>query len=124
LKHGVYSANGRALAPRAEQIAAALMEIPHAQPLDLLAAQEIGSLLATLEAIDRALSDGRVENKRGQVRHLLDVKARLSRQLREGLREFGATPAARAEWAARLAQPSVRERVEAKLREIEAHGAE
>jgi hypothetical protein len=62
------------------------MELPHAQPLDVLAAEEIGSLLATLEAVDGALADGRVENKRGQVRHLLDVKARLSRQLREWLK--------------------------------------
>ncbi len=73
VRHGVYSRNGRVLAPRAEKIADALMSIPPAQPLDLLAAQEIGSLLATLEAVDKALADGRVENRRGQVRHLLDA---------------------------------------------------
>jgi hypothetical protein len=65
VRHGVYSRSGRVLAPRAEEIADALMELPHAQPLDVLAAEEIGSLLATLEAVDRALGDGRVENKRG-----------------------------------------------------------
>jgi hypothetical protein len=91
LKHGAYSRSGRALAPRAEEIADALLTLPHVHPLDTLAAEEIGSLLATLEAIDGALADGRVENKRGQARHLLDMKARLSRQLREWLREFGAT---------------------------------
>jgi hypothetical protein len=119
VRHGAYSRSGRVLAPRAEQIAAALMELPHAQPLDVLAAEEIGSLMATLEAVDRALSDGRVENKRGEVGHLLDVKARLSRQLREWLAAFGATPAARADWAAKLARGSLADDIQRRLREID-----
>jgi hypothetical protein len=123
VQHGVYSRSGRVLAPRAEEIAAALMELPHAQPLDVLAAEEIGSLLASLEAIDAALADGRVETKKGEVRHLLTMKARLSRQYREWLMSFGATPAARADWAAKLARPSFAEQVAQRRREIEEHDA-
>jgi hypothetical protein len=122
VRHGVYSRSGRVLAARAEEIADALMHLPYAHPLDVLAAEEIGSLMATLEAVDAALSDGRVENKRGQVRHLLDVKARLSRQLREWLAAFGATPAARADWAAKLARPSFAEQVEQRRKELENRG--
>jgi hypothetical protein len=118
VRHGVYSASGRVLAPRAEEIARSLMELPHAQPLDVLAAEEIGSMLATLEAIDAALADRRVENKRGQARHLIDMKSRLSRRLLEWLREFGATPAARADWAARLARPSFEDAVHERLQAI------
>jgi hypothetical protein len=62
--HGIYSRDGRVLAPRAAEVAADLMSLPFAQPLDRLAAEEIGSVIATLEAIDAALADGRVENKR------------------------------------------------------------
>ncbi len=124
LKHGVYSRSGRVLAPRAEEIASALMELPHTTPLDVLAAEEIGSLLATLEAIDAALADGRVENKRGEVRHLLDVKARLSRQLREWLREFGASPLSRASFAATLARGSVADEIQRRLQEIEEREAD
>ena len=41
VRHGLYSRSGRVLAPRAEEIADALMKLPHAQPLDVLAAEEI-----------------------------------------------------------------------------------
>jgi hypothetical protein len=85
----------------------------------VLAAEEIGPLMATLEAIDWAINDSRVENKRGQVRQLLDVKARLSRQLREWLAAFGATPAARADWAAKLGRPSFAEQVEQRRKATE-----
>jgi hypothetical protein len=48
VKHGVYS--GRLIAERAAEIRDALMTLPHAQPLDVLAAEEIGSVIAALEA--------------------------------------------------------------------------
>ena len=94
LRHGVHSKNRRAPQPRAEEIAAALREMPHLVPADAVGLEEVASLLAALEAIDAALADGKVETKGGQVRHLLTVKATLSKQLREWLREFGATPLA------------------------------
>jgi hypothetical protein len=118
LRHGAYSK--RALAPRAAEVAEAPLELPWAQPLDRLAAEEVGSVIAALEAIDQALADGRVENKRGQVRHLLAMKATLSRTLKEWLTVLGATPAARAEWATKLTRPTFAELVEAKRQQIEA----
>ncbi len=70
-RHGLYSK--RLLAPRAAEIADALMEAPHVVPADRLAAEEIGSVLAALEAIDRALAEG----PRGTGRKmLLEHKAR------------------------------------------------
>jgi hypothetical protein len=88
------------------------MELPFAQPLDRLAAEEIATVISALEAIDRALSDGKVET-RGKVRGLLAAKASLSRELRAWLATFGALPSARAEWASKLGQPSFKEAVEA-----------
>jgi hypothetical protein len=98
-RHGLYSRSGRVLAERAEEIAEALMELPHVQALDVLAAEEIGSTVAALEAIDRELEK---RGPRGKA-SLLEHKARLGRELRTWLREFGATPKARADFAAALA---------------------
>ena len=100
VKSGIYSRTGRVLAQRAEEIATALMSAPHTVPLDVIAAEEIGSVLAQLEAIDRDLEQGGRRDRRT----LLEHKARLSRELRTWLREFGGTPRSRAEWAKDLAQ--------------------
>ena len=101
-RHGLYSRSGRVLAARAEEIAAALTTLPHVQTLDVLAAEEIGSVLAALEAIDADLAE-RGTTKRGVARKgLLEHKARLSRELRAWVRAFGATPKARYEFAAAL----------------------
>lgn len=102
VKHGAYAAGNRVLAPRAAEIAEALLQLPHVQPLDRLAAEEIGALVARIEALDAAL-DARQPGSRGTAT-LLDLRLRASSRLERWLREFGATPAARAEWAARLAQ--------------------
>ena len=98
VRHGVYS--GRVLAPRAEEIRDALMTLPHAQPLDILAAEEIGSIIAALEAVDRDLR----ERGPGRTKSLLEHKARLGRELRAWLREFGGTARSRAEFARELAE--------------------
>jgi hypothetical protein len=100
LKHGAYS--GRRLAERAAEVRDALMELPHAQPLDVLAAEEIGSVIAALEAIDRDLE----ARGPGATKTLLEHKARLGRELRAWLREFGGLPRSRYEWARELAGES------------------
>jgi len=100
VKSGIYSRTGRVLAERAEEIATALMGAPHTVPLDVLAAEEIGSLIAQLEAIDGDLEQGGRRDRKT----LLEHKARLTRELRTWLREFGGTPRSRAEWAKDLAQ--------------------
>ena len=71
IRHGVYSS--RALAPRAAEVADALMQLPHVQPLDRVAADEIGSIVARLEAIDADL-DARGHFGRGGARSLLEHK--------------------------------------------------
>ena len=101
VRHGLYSESGRVLAPRAREIADALMELAHTVPVDRLAAEEIGALLARIEALDAEL-DKRGPGGRGAAT-LLDLRLRASGRLERWLREFGATPATRAEWAARLA---------------------
>jgi hypothetical protein len=117
LQHGFYSK--RILAERASAIADGLMELPFAQPLDRLAAEEIATVISALEAIDRALSDGRVETH-GKVRGLLAAKASLTRELRAWLATFGALPSARAEWASKLGRPTVGEEIARRLAEIDA----
>jgi hypothetical protein len=123
LVHGLYSAR-RELDPRAAEIAEALLEAaPHTIALDWIGAQEIGALIVMMDRVDAALSDGRVENRRGQVRSLIDLRNRLSGRLERWLTQFGLTPAARAEWAARLAEGSlgaqIRQRLEAETVEAE-----
>jgi hypothetical protein len=100
VQHGAYAAGNRVLAPRAEEIAEALLGLPQVQPLDRLAAEEIGALVARIEALDAAL-DGRAAGSKGTAT-LLDLRLRASGRLERWLRELGATPAARADWAAQL----------------------
>ena len=97
VKPGVYST--RMLAPRAQEVAAQLMELPHVVTIDEMAATEIGILVARIEAIDRDL-DERGHFGRNGARSLLDHRARLTRELRSWLQQFGATPRARFEWGA------------------------
>src|SRR3954468_6985360 len=99
LRHGAYSS--RVLARRAQEISDAVMEAPHTVPLDAIGAGEIGALVARIEALDKAL-DGRAPGSRGTA-HLLTLRLRASARLERWLREYGLTPSARAEWAARLA---------------------
>jgi hypothetical protein len=102
VRSGVYSP--RTLAPRAREIADALMAAPHTVPLDAIAADEIGAIVATLEAIDADLLARGLTNDKGDARSLLDLRIRMSGRLERWLREFGATPASRAEWAERVAR--------------------
>lgn len=112
LKHGLYSP--RSLEPRAREIADALMEAPWLQPFDVLGVEELASLQATLEQVDRALA----EKPRGTGRkNLLDAKVRLTREMRAWAREAGLTARSRWEFAAGM---SFSERVEERVREIRA----
>jgi hypothetical protein len=51
VQHAAYAAGNQVLAPRAVEIAEALLQLPHVQPLDRLAAEEIGALVARIEAL-------------------------------------------------------------------------
>ena len=99
-RHGLRSKSGRMLAPRAKEIADALMSLPHVGGVDVLAAEEIGSVIAALEAIDLELAAH--GTKTTTRKWLMEHKARLSRELRAWVKEFGATPRSRADWARAL----------------------
>lgn len=91
------------------------MVLPHVQPLERLAAEEIGSLIARLEALDAGLERGG-----HRAAKLLEHKARLGRELRTWLREFGGTPRARGDFVARMASGSLGEEI---ARRLHANGA-
>jgi hypothetical protein len=92
VRHGLYSQ--RVLDERAREIVDALMELPWAQPLDVLGFEELASVVSALEAVDTALR----ERPRGTGRRILyEHKTRLTRELRAWLREAGATPKARSD---------------------------
>lgn len=103
-RHGAYSEDGRALAPRAREIADSLMAAPHTVPLDEIAAVEIGRLIALIEAIDEDLTRRGLTDRTGKARSLVDLRLRASGRLERWLREFGATPASRVEWVERVAR--------------------
>lgn len=90
LVHGAY-AERRHMTEHGEQVAAWLRELPHVTAADQLAAEEVGALVSVLERIDAALADGRVENRRGEARALLDLRRRYSAELGKWLDRFGAT---------------------------------
>jgi hypothetical protein len=103
--HGAYS--HRSLrSDEVDHLVEALMEAPHVVPLDQLAAEEIAHLVVQIRRIDEALADGVVE-RRGRPRALIDLRTRLSGRLERWLRQFGMTPASRAEWAETLARGSL-----------------
>jgi hypothetical protein len=120
LRHGVWSADRKALEPRAREIAERILDAPHVGEVDEIGAVEIGRLEALIEAIDADIAERGLTGKGGNVRSIVDLRLRASRRLVEWLDRYGLNPQARAEWAAKLARPSIAERVEARLREIEA----
>ena len=69
--------------------------------LDRLA-EEIGSVIATLERIDEELLANGLTDRRGKARSLVELRIRLSGRLERWLKEFGATPAAREHWVQAL----------------------
>jgi hypothetical protein len=102
LRSGVYSQ--RARAEREQEIKRALLAAPFAVPLDEFAATEVACLIAIVEAADRDLNERGLVDHLGKPRALLDYRIRLSGRLERWLRQFGATPQARAELAAQLGQ--------------------
>lgn len=103
LAHGAYSSSAE-LTPRAAEVADALMSLPHVAALDRLAAEEIGRLVALLERVDADLAERGLTRRNGEARNLLDLHGRLSGRLERWQREFGTTPASRADFGATLAR--------------------
>jgi hypothetical protein len=66
--------------------------------LDRIGAEELGSIVALLEAMDRELADTGLKGRRGTDRTgLLKLRVQTSRRLGEWLAAFGMTPRSRAE---------------------------
>jgi hypothetical protein len=110
LVHGAYSPRFRS--ERQDEIVAELMALPHVTELDLPAAREIAALTEQAERVSEALSDGRVESTKGEVRALLEHRRRLSAQLLVLFEAFGMTPRARQSWVRRAALPTVAEEIQ------------
>ena len=117
LQHGVFSADRRALEPRAREIAERVLEAPHTIELDEIGAAEIGRLQALIEAVDADIAARGLTGKRGDVRAIVDLRLRASRRLAEWLDRYGLNPHARAEWAQRMASAAEFKR---RLAEIDA----
>jgi hypothetical protein len=78
------------------------MELPQTVQLDRFAANEIGRLVALIEAIDVDLAERGVANRRGDARSMVDIRLRASARLDRWLTQFGMTPASRAQLVGRL----------------------
>lgn len=99
-KHGAWSGTGRLLQPRAEEVAGAVMGLPHTHPIDAIGAEEIGQLVALCETIDAEIAKAGTRGRRMLPEHRLRASARLERWLKE----YGATPASRAAWPEAVAR--------------------
>lgn len=114
LRHGVYAQRAAPLDDEGREIVDRLMAEPWAHELDAIGAAEIARLVRLLDRIDDELAVGKLTASK---RTLLDHRQRLSGRLQSWLREYGLTPAQRAELTARLrpAGDSVQEIMARKL---------
>jgi hypothetical protein len=103
VRSGVWSRTGRILEPRAREISDAILDAPHVNGLDAIGAEEIGSLVAIVEACDAELSRSLVGRGNRDRLGLLKIRLGASRRLEEWCRQYGLTPRARAEMASTLA---------------------
>jgi hypothetical protein len=96
-KNGAFSRTGAPLAPRAAEIATALVSMPQVSQLDELGAQEIGRLCALIEAIDDDIARNGL-TRRGDARAIVKLRFQASRRLQEWLDRYGLTPRGRADY--------------------------
>ncbi len=101
--HGAFSR--RAMEPRAREVADALLKATYGLPIDRIGAEEIAQLIVTIETIDEHLHEHGMVDRRGKVHSLVDYRIQLSRRLERWLREYLATPSARAQLAERIGRP-------------------
>ena len=95
VRHGVYSSAGRALSPRAGEIADAIMASPRFSPMDELGAAEIARLTALIEAMDADIAAAGL-TRRGDARTMVKLRLQASRRLQEWLDRYAMTPRGRA----------------------------
>lgn len=115
LEHGLYSARPPELDEEGRAIVEAVLAIPHVSEADYLVVERLAMLTTTVRRVDRALADGRVENRKGSPRSLLETQRRLSAEIRVLSDALGLTPAARATWTRTLVEGTLRERIARRL---------
>jgi hypothetical protein len=101
VRHGVYSP--RSLEPRAQEVTEAIMSAQHTIGIDEVGAQEIGRLVAMIEAIDGDIVEDGLTRK-GDARTIVKLRLQASRRLQEWLSAYGMTPKGRAEFVQSLAR--------------------
>jgi hypothetical protein len=115
LSHGVYSRRRFPLTAEEEEELEALLSLPHTSALDAAAAEEIVRLRSLIARVDQALAAPPGLERRGRMRELVAIRARLSAQLAAWLDRFGLTPRARAEFARTLGTTSLAEEIQRRM---------
>jgi hypothetical protein len=96
-RSSVFARRNLAQDAEVQEMAGAIMALPHVQGMDEAGAIEIGKLLVLIDRIDADLAErGVTKPKSGEPRALLDHRRRFSAQLERWLSSYGMTPAARA----------------------------
>ena len=72
------------------------MASPYSSSFDAFGAEEIGALIALLEAMDADLAARRITARNGEVRSLVKLRIGASRRLQEWLGHYALTPRATA----------------------------
>jgi hypothetical protein len=86
---------GRVLSPRARALADEILSGPHVSSLDRIAAEELGSLVALVEGLDREIAAGGGTSR--DRRTLIKLRILASRRLESWTAAMGMTPRDRAE---------------------------
>jgi hypothetical protein len=107
LRHGVFSEDSRALAPRAREIADAILSSPTLSDIDAFAADEVGRLLALIEALDVEIEARGVTGRTGDARAVVKLRLSASSRLQSWLQTLGLTPRSRAELVSAAATGSL-----------------
>src|SRR5216683_1410463 len=90
VKSGAFSRTGAPLAQRAAEVATEVVSGPQVSRLDELGAQEIGRLVALIEAIDNDIGKNGL-TRRGDARAIVKLRLQASRRLQEWLDRYGMT---------------------------------
>jgi hypothetical protein len=105
LKNGLRAQDGRAFELRAREVAEEFLAMPWViRRIDEAGALELGKWIARCEAIDAELEKCGLDGPEARVAWLMDLRSRASRRVMDGLREYAATPAARARFLKDYAQ--------------------
>lgn len=104
--HGLYARADQSRERRASEVADAILAVAHVCEVDGVGAQEIGRVIALIEALDDEIAKNGVV-RRGDVRHVVKLRLAASRRLEGWLAAYGMTPASRARLLREISAGSV-----------------